>query len=355
MKITNLYFAVVFFLLVYLLWVMMRPFVGAIIFASIISGSLYPVFLRFLEKTQLTRAVGSAIMCIFVVIIVFLPTIWLLFELSKEAVNLYQNLTSLINNESINNFLFGQGYFAQSISKMASILGLDISPDGFKKEVIGYIKEFSVFALSTTNQIVGNIVSFLFNFVVMILVIYTFLAEGVGLKIFLMRLSPLPDDQEELIMQKFNQMNFVTLVCNGIGGLIQGIFAGIGFWMAGINSVILLTTLMAILAFIPLLGISIIYIPVCLYLLLTGETMVSISLFIYCSAIAFFTENWFKPIFIGNRIQINSLLVLLCIIGGMSAFGVGGIFYGPLIAILFLTAVDLYYKYYMLHLEPGND
>ena len=355
MKITNLYFAIIFFLLVYLLWVMMRPFFGAIIFASIIAGSLYPVFLRFWQKTRLTRAIASSIMCVFVVIIVFLPTIWLLFEVSKEAVNLYQNLTSIINNESINNFLFGQGYFAQSVSKMASILGLDISPDGFKMEVIGYIKDFSVIALSTTNQIVGNIVSFLFNFVVMILIIYAFLAEGVGLKNYLMKLSPLPDDQEELIMQKFNQMNFVTLVCNGIGGLTQGILAGFGFWMAGIDSVILLTTIMAILAFIPLLGISIIYIPVCLYLLLTGHAMVSISLFVYCSAVAFLTENWFKPIFIGNRIQINSLLVLLCIIGGMSAFGIGGIFYGPLIAILFLTAVELYYEYYILNLGLDED
>jgi len=346
MQVSNLYFAFILIFLIYLLWVMMQPFIGAVIFASIIAGSLYPLFHRLLEKTRLRRSAVAAIMCGFVVVIVFLPMIWLLVELSKEAVNLYQNLTSIINNDSINNFLFGQGYFAQSVRKGADLLGVDVNLDAFRKEVISYIKGFSVFALRTINGIVGNIINFLFNFIVMILVIYAFLDKGVEIKKFLMDLSPVADDQEELIIEKFNQMNFVTLVCNGIGGLIQGALAGTGFWMAGIDSVVLWTTVMVILAFIPLLGISMVYIPVCIYLLLTDQTMVSLALFIYCSAIAIFTENWFKPLFIGNRIQINSLLVLFCIIGGMSAFGLGGIFYGPLIAILFLTMVDLYHKHY---------
>ena len=180
----------------------------------------------------------------------------------------------------------------------------------------------------------------------MILVIYALLAEGIPLKEFLLRLSPLPDDQEELIIEKFNQMNFVTLVCNGLGGLIQGVLAGIGFWIAGLNLVVLWTTIMMILAFIPLLGISIIYIPACIYLAIIGKTFEGIALFIYCSLLAFFTENWFKPIFIGKRIQIHSLFVLFSIIGGMTVFGLGGIFYGPVIAILFLTTVELYHKFY---------
>lgn len=346
MKIANVYFAAVLIFLIYLLWVMMQPFLGAIIFASIIAGCLYPLFLRLLKKTQLKRSVAAAILCVCVVVIVFLPTTWLLIELSREAVNLYRNLTSVINNESVNNFLFGQGYFAQSVQNTASLLGLDVSLDTFRKEVVGYIKGFSVFALKLINGIVGNILQFLFNFVAMILVIYAFLTEGAELKNFLMKLSPLPDDQEELIIQKFNQMNFVTLVCNGVGGLIQGVLAGIGLWVAGIDSIVLWTTVMTVLAFIPLLGISIVYIPVCIFLLITGQIAASLALFVYCTVVAFFTENWFKPLFIGNRIQINSLLVLFCIIGGMSVFGVGGIFYGPLIAILFLTTVDLYHEYY---------
>lgn len=346
LHIPNLYFAAILILLMYLLWMMMWPFLGAVIFASIIAGSIYPLFNKLLQKLQISRNSAALIMCFLVIVVIFCPAIYLSFVLSKEAVILYQNLTAGLNNETINDFFFGEGYFATGLKNISDRLGADIDMEMIKNEIITQIKNLSGIAIATLNSIVGNIVSFLFNFVIMVLVIYTLLLEGPPLKAYLLELSPLPNEQEELIIDKFNQMNFVTLVCNGLGGLIQGVLAGIGFWFAGINLVVLWTTVMIILAFIPLLGISIIYIPACIYLAIIGETFSAIALFIYCSVIAIMTENWFKPIFIGNRIQINSLFVLFTIIGGMTVFGFGGIFYGPIIAILFLTTVELYHKFY---------
>ena len=346
LNVPNLYFSAVLILLIYLLWMMMRPFLGAIIFAAIITGSIYPVYMQLLEKTKLTRRIAAIIMCFLVIIVVFFPTIYLSFELSKEAITLYQNIAAGISNESVNNFFFGDGYFAEAVKKSSTKLGIEVNMDKVINEVVNQIKNFSRIVIVTINNIVGNIVNFLFDFVIMILVIYALLAEGIPLKEFLLEFSPLPNDQEELIIEKFNQMNFVTLVCNGLGGLIQGILAGIGFWIAGFNLVVLWTTIMIILAFIPLLGMSIVYIPACIYLAIIGKTSASITLFIYCSLLAFLTENWFKPLFIGKRIQINSLFVLFTIIGGMTVFGFGGIFYGPVIAILFLTTVELYHEFY---------
>ena len=142
-------------------------------------------------------------------------------------------------------------------------------------------------------------------------------------------------------------MNYVTIVCNGLGGIIQGVLAGIGFWIAGIPSIILWTVVMTFLAFIPLLGISIVYVPAVIYIFLKGKTAAAVILFIYCTAVALIVENWFKPRFIGQRIKINSLFVLFCIIGGMSYFGIPGIFYGPIIGIVFLTLVELYHAHYL--------
>lgn len=348
LNISNIYFSALLVFLIYLLWLIMKPFLGAIIFASIITGAIYPLFILLLKKTQLERWLTSIIMCGAVIVAIFIPIMYITFELYKEAVNLFINLTSVINNHSVNNFLFGDGYIAQFIKNISSIIGVEPNMGTLKVEVIGYIKSFSGFALKSINSIVGNIVKFLFDFVIMLLVIYSLLAEGPKLKKFILKLSPLPDDHEELIIDNFNQMNFVTLICNGIGGLMQGIMAGIGLWIAGINSVLLWITIMVILAFIPLAGISIVYIPICIYLALTDNISVSLTLFIYCSLVAFLVENWFKPRFIGNRVQINSLFVLLSIIGGMSVFGIAGIFYGPLIAIIFLTTVDLYHKFYSI-------
>ena len=325
---------------------MMKPFLGAFIFAAIITGSIYPAYKWFLEKTRMTRRFAAVIMCVLVVIVVFFPMTYLALALSKEAVTLYQDLTADITNDSLRNFFIDNKYIGRMMKNLSTLLGTEVNIDRFISEIVNQLKNFARIIIVTFNHIFENIVRFLFNFVIMILVIYALLAEGIPLKSFLLKLSPLPDDQEELIIDKFNQMNFVTLICNGLGGLLQGILGGIGFWIAGIKLVFLWTTVMIILAFIPLLGISLVYIPACLYLLIVGKISAAITLFIYCSLVAFITENWFKPIFIGNKIQINSLFVLFTIIGGMTVFGFGGIFYGPIIAILFLTMVDLYHKFY---------
>ena len=180
----------------------------------------------------------------------------------------------------------------------------------------------------------------------MIIVIYTLLVDGERIKKFIFALSPLPDDEEELVIERFNQINFVTLIGNGIGALIQGLLAGIGFWISGIESLTLWTTLMIVLAFIPLVGISIVYIPVCLYLLITGKAITALILFLYCTGISLFVENWFKSKFVGNRAEISPTLIFLSIVGGLAVFGIPGIFYGPLIISIFLTFVDLYHKRY---------
>jgi predicted PurR-regulated permease PerM len=142
-------------------------------------------------------------------------------------------------------------------------------------------------------------------------------------------------------------MNFVTLICNGIGGIIQGLLAGLGLWLVGFESIFLWSTVMVILAFIPLLGISIITIPATIYLYATGKHTAATLFFIYTSVVALIVENWFKPKFMGKRIKVNSLLLLFYIIAGMGTFGMAVIFYGPLVCIIFLTMVEIFQDYYL--------
>jgi predicted PurR-regulated permease PerM len=117
--------------------------------------------------------------------------------------------------------------------------------------------------------------------------------------------------------------------------------------IAGFSSIFLWSTVMVLLAFIPLVGISIITIPASIYLLLTGKVAAGITFFIFTTVIALVVENWFKPKFMGSKIQVNSLLLLFYIIAGMGSFGMAGIFYGPIVCILFLTMVDLFETHYV--------
>ena len=322
------------------------PFITPLIFAGIIAGTFYPLLNYLTDKRLLNQKKAAAIVCLLIFLAIILPSVFLVMQLSKEALSLYEFLKTNLTEDKIINYLFEKNYFSGLMGEIFQIADLEYDVATVQNLILDTAKNISATLFEILNLWITNIFSFIFQFLIMMLMIYTLLVDGHSIKRFFLDLSPMPDDEEEKIIEKFNQMNFVTLIGNGIGGLIQGILAGIGFWAAGLESLMLWTTSMVFLAFIPLVGISIIYVPTCIYLFIIGKIWSSVILFIYCTVISLIVENWFKPKFVGNRVKINSTLVFFSIIGGMSVFGIPGIFYGPLIVSIFLTFVTLYHKRY---------
>ncbi|OFZ26279.1 MAG: hypothetical protein A2381_19115 [Bdellovibrionales bacterium RIFOXYB1_FULL_37_110] len=340
-------FAFLFILILYLMWQMFHDLVGAFFMGMIIAGSCYRIFTWTYATTGLKKEWASALICLLVIIVLFLPLIYIGIQLSGEAVGAYNLINQSLNHESINDFLHNHASFSFLSKKISAFLGVELGPEVIKEKLGSLVSLISQKIVSFINAWIGNFVGFIIHSLITIFTVHVLFTYGDELKKFIFKLSPLPDDQEQLLLDRFNQMNYVTLVCNGVGGLIQGILAGIMFWILGIPSVLLWSTIMVILGFIPLLGISVIYIPVCIYLFIQGAVIKSIVLFIWCTLVALIVENWFKPQFIGKRIKLNSFFVMICIIGGMSAFDMAGIFYGPVIGILFLTLVELYHQFYL--------
>lgn len=327
-----------------LLGTLFWPFVTPIIFACILAGTFYPPMIYISNRFKLTRKWSALLICILIVTAVLMPSIFLVTQISQEAFQLYQFLRTKLTEENLEQILFGIKYFPEIAQEFFDIVNMEYDLSGAQTFILDGAKNISSILFNLINSWIANFLAFLVEFLVMLVVIYGLLVDGARLKRFALKLSPMPDDEEELVIRRFNQMNFVTIIGNGIGGIIQGGLCGVGFWLAGIESVALWTTAMTILAFIPLVGHSMIYIPTCIYLLFLGEILTSLVLLIFCLSISLVVENWFKPRFVGNKVEINSIVVFLSIIGGLGVFGIVGIFYGPLIISTFLTFVTLYHK-----------
>lgn len=329
-------------LMAYMMW----SFLTSLVFAAIIAGAFYPIYYILVEKKNYNRTYSALFVCSIIVLVIFIPGTYIIIELSKELVIFYNGLSSALTEKALNQVFFGDHIFARTTHQLFQVLDKEYNLDSIKLIVTSGLSKVSLYLLNSVNALVGNIFAFFFQFFVMIIAIFAIFRDGKAMMHFFLDLSPLQNDDERLIIKQFNTMNYVTLVSNGIGGLIQGFLAGIGFFLAGVPSLILWTILMIVLAFIPLVGMSFVYLPVCIYLYITGSTVSAIFLFIYCTAIALIVENWFKPKFIGDKVRISPILVFFSIIGGMSVFGAAGIFYGPLIVSIFLTVSSLYLMKY---------
>ena len=90
---------------------------------------------------------------------------------------------------------------------------------------------------------------------------------------------------------------------------------------------------------------------------------VALTLVVLVTALIFFgltnlqgvlIDNFLTPRLVGTRMRMHNLLIFLALLGGISTFGVGGLVYGPLLAALVLTLVDLYERVYRLRLFSGR-
>ncbi len=344
-----IFFTILISLLIYLMYLIFKPMLGPIIFGCILAGSFISVHKFLQKKYKFSKGLSAFATCLLITIGLVIPLVYLIIQISSEAFNLYSVTKGFIESGKLEIFLTDDGFFARNLRKLLGYLNINPDTSEIATKLLEVSKNLSGSLIRLFNKIAGDLFGFFFDFAIAIMTTFTLFSQGDILKKYVIALSPLDTKEEELLIKTFNQMNYVSLVCNGIGGIIQGVLAGIAFLFLGIDSPFLWTAIMVILAFIPVLGISIITIPASMYLVIFEErTGAGIFLIVFSLGVAFIVENVFKPKFIGDRIKINSMFVLFTIIGGMAVFGIAGVFYGPLIGTLFLTTAKLFQDKYFI-------
>ena len=112
--------------------------------------------------------------------------------------------------------------------------------------------------------------------------------------------------------------------------LAQGVLAGLGYWVAGIAAPVLWGVLTALVSLIPFVG-PVVWIGLSLGLLAHGETQAALGLFLWGALVVSWVDNLIRPLVISGPTRIPFLLVFLGVLGGLKAFGLIGLFLGPVI------------------------
>ena len=345
------FFTVIFLLSTLMLGWILWPFGQFLILAFLLAGIFRPIY------TWLSRWVSSwlasCLTCGLITLIVFIPLTFCVGALSSEALNLYHlgkdsnvllKLPQVIQNNT----------WVQQVEEILVGYGVNFEPPDIAELVSNISKTVGMFIYNKASAWAANVMSFAWQFCILILVVFFLLIEMDKLIAFLTKLSPLPNDQNQLLMHKFMEIAGVILVGNGLSGLFQGTLGGIFFSLLGLKSPVLWGAVMAVVAFLPIFGIGLVLVPTAIILLLNGLMTKALITLLFYVVLSFSVEYIVKPKFVGSQVKMHTLLVFLAIIGGMSLFGVLGIIYGPLIVTAFLTLSDMYLHEYRVVLDNGT-
>jgi predicted PurR-regulated permease PerM len=328
------------------------PFLSIIVVAAVVTGLFNPVYRLIHIKNKINPPIASLLTCILIFFILFIPTIYFVTVLSKEAYELYLLGKDAAFADQFKN-LIEKNIILERVNLLFSYLNIEVSIEDLKDPVSEVIKSISKFLYDQAMSIASNIFAFFINFFLMLIVCYYLFIDGDRLVSFLVRLSPLPQDQDEKLIRKFKDMVRAILVVNGFSGLIQGALGGGVFWIFGLPSSFFWGVIMALLAFLPILGIGAVYIPAAFYLFLKGRVATGIFFLLFYILVSSVMEYIVKPKFVGDQVKMHVLLIFFSIFGGLKLFGILGILFGPLVVTAFLTLTDIYYSSYRKMVTPN--
>jgi len=332
---------------------LIAPFFAIIILGIVSTGIFNPVFKLFSKK--LTPKVASVLTCILIFFVVFIPVVFFVGILSKEAFTLYAMAKDAVFSNQLKNLL-------ETTQVLERFNGLLVKA-GVEKvvtwdELISPISELGKFVgfslFEQARFITSNVFNIVLYFCLMLIVVFYMFIDGDQFIKYIYDLSPLPDEHDEKLFGKFKDMAGAVLIGNGFGGLIQGVAGGTLFLFLGWNSPFLWGVIMGFLAFLPIVGIGIVLVPTAAILMLKSRLAAGVFVLVFYAVLSWGIEYVFKPKVVGNRVRMHPLIVFFAIIGGLKVYGLLGIIYGPLIATLFLTLADIYFSSFQFMVEPGK-
>ncbi|MBL8923426.1 MAG: AI-2E family transporter [Myxococcaceae bacterium] len=350
--------AIAFFMALFLaalagLLYVLSPFLADLVLAFMFASLVGPLHQRLRAKWPKHPGLAAGLLTALVAVAVLVPLGFIGGSLSVQATAFYEDTLKGFSREQFDSLLFGEGWFARNARGAAETLGATWTPqvlDGWLSRAAGSV---ATFISAQVNAVVTNVLAAGLHFVLMLFIVFTMLLEGERLRRYAFATSPLPDDEEARLIGTFVAVARATFFGNGLGSLIQGVLGGLSMAVLGFTSWALWGAVMTVLAFLPLVGISLVTVPATVVLLAQGRYAAAAGFLAFNIAQGLFVENVVKTKLIGAQIQLPSLLIFLGIVGGLALFGVLGLVYGPLIVALFLTLSELYHQRYRQLLVGG--
>jgi len=328
-----------------------KPFLIAI-FAGFALSQLFKNWYGKINK--LLRNYPSAaclITCLIIIFIILVPLFITLGLATSEANELYKEYQSggfdlSVNVENQNTILSNFGFREGKISLQSFLESSQFTSEGAKSLGNFFLKVLGIIYQGASHFIFITFVTFF--------VLYYLFKDGERIMRKIMNLSPLPNRQEKILLENFTSISRATIKGSLIIAVIQGALLGASFWIAGVSSPTIWAIAAAILSIIPLIGPVLIWLPIGIFLLLSGDIWQAIVVLSSGALIVSTIDNILRPKLVGDASSLHPLLVFLSTIGGIAVFGMLGFLIGPVIVVLFMSLLKIYELEFKKELKEIN-
>lgn len=314
----------------------MVQFIVPLFLAAVFVVICKPIHEWMLGKCGARKRLAAALTTLAIVLIILLPLTGMLIKAVSEGVGIVQSITADggADEDSMEIFI------EKSVTALNKFLEKVHLPPQSSEEVFAYIQTgVKNFAAPLLFGGVEILFSTMIGLAIMVLSLFYFFSDGPDMLTALMQLSPLDDDYEKQLLDKFSDISRAVVLATLMSAFVQGLLAGMGYFFAGVDNLFFLTVLTMFMSMVPFVGGAAVWVPVCCWLyFMNGETTSAIVLALFCLTVVNMADNLVKPYVLHGHSNLHPLLALLSVIGGVQVLGPIGILVGPML-VAFLQAL----------------
>jgi predicted PurR-regulated permease PerM len=184
------------------------------------------------------------------------------------------------------------------------------------------------------GAVLADVAATLASLFIMLFALFFLLRDADRMAELLRTLLPFPEDQRDQLMKEAQDLVIASMGAGLTVSAVQGVIGGIAFWALGAGAPVAWGVAVAICSLIPAVGASIVWAPVALWWLLTGDLVRGIALIVVGAGVIGLVDNVLRPILLSGRTSVSGLIVFIGLLGGVGAFGFVGLVLGPIVLVI---------------------
>lgn len=311
-------------------FVVLRPFISALLWALILSFSTWPIYQWWIRILKGNRVLAATVMTLLLTTVFVIPLSVIGLSFADEATNLIANIRGTLETglPALPHWVEKIPFIGEEAQQRWQVWRTDETQ--FEMFIVPYLKRLKEYILKSTPVILHAV----FQIVLSIVVCFFFYRDGEE------SAKSLGNVLRKIAGQRADKLIAVAAdttksVVYGVIGTAtaQGTLAMIGFFIAGVPGALLLAFLTFFFAFIPM-GPPFVWIPVTIWLFLKDSLGWAIFMAIWGTFVISGIDNIIKPYLISREGNLPFILILLGVLGGVTAFGFIGVFLGPTLLAL---------------------
>ena len=321
----------------YFCYLIARPFLTPIFLAVMIAIVLHPIHVRLQERIR-GRNGAALFSTVLVLIVLVVPTIGLGVVVSREVRSLYQILDERSAQQGGWN-----PYAMHIVDRLLAWVGqyVDLKSLDLRGALLRWLEQISRFLLSWGAHILSNIISFFAEAVIAFFTLFFLFREGGSIGLRAASFLPLRADQVDRLFTGISN----SIIANVYGclavGATQGTLLGLAFWVLGLSSPVLWALVTALFSLIPIVGSAAVWGPAVIILMVAGHWWKALILLVWGAAVIGQIDSLVRPYVISERAKMHTLLVFFALLGGVKAFGIMGLFIGPVVLSVTLVVLEM--------------